>query len=267
MGVKTGKFEPQTVGVVAKKADGWALIDTFAGKYWVYLDGNARYIEKTVKVYGGKEDSSPEGLLEPQIVKIIEQEGDWLKIETSNGEKWVNPTLNLYPEGVTVIGDSVCLGAKKALPERIENCAVDAAGSRQMWQARNLLSELENARELREYIVIALGTNQNKNTFEQIEQILKDLRPGHRVIFVTPYNGKLDESSVTNKIAAYIRTLPEQYPFVTVADWASVIAPQKNLIGGDYVHIGGNKVCVKIYVDCVIDALAEAKTKPSKSPF
>jgi peptidoglycan/LPS O-acetylase OafA/YrhL len=166
--------------------------------------------------------------------------------------------------GVTIIGDSVCLGARRNLSVSIANCHVDVEGSRQMYQGYYLMSALQNNDSLREYVVIALGTNQNVNSFNYIEQIISDLRPGHRLIFVTPYNGAMNESWITYKIMQYLRQLPALYPFVTVADWAELIGNQPMFLNADKIHIGGNTPAINLYTNCIIDAIGAAAAKPAK---
>jgi hypothetical protein len=165
---------------------------------------------------------------------------------------------------VLVIGDSVCLGARKALLETLPNAKVDTEGSRQVWQGYNLMMREQNAGRLPEYVVISLGTNVNKNVFDYIEKIIGDIAPGHRLIFVTPYNGKVGKSTLSYKTADYIRELPDRFAFVTVADWAETIAPHPNAIGADKIHIGGNKDGIALYVECVTEALWVAAAKPAK---
>ena len=166
--------------------------------------------------------------------------------------------------GVTIVGDSVCLGARKKLIETIPDCTVDAAGSRQMWQGYDLLMQLQNNNSLREYVIIALGTNQRSDSLERIDRIIADVKSGHRLIFVTPYNGAMKETWMTYKIIQYERTLPEIYPFVTVADWASLIQNQPHLLGVDKIHIGGMQTAINLYTNCIIDAINTAAMKPAK---
>jgi peptidoglycan/LPS O-acetylase OafA/YrhL len=166
--------------------------------------------------------------------------------------------------GVTIVGDSVCLGARKKLMESILNCTVDAAGSRQMWQGYDLLMQMQNSNSLREYIVIALGTNQRSDSIEKIDKIIANIKSGHRLIFVTPYNGAMKETWMTYKIIQYERALPAVYPFVTVADWASVIKNQHQLLGVDKIHIGGMQTAINLYTNCIIEAINTAAMKPAK---
>ncbi|MCL1813380.1 MAG: acyltransferase, partial [Treponema sp.] len=166
--------------------------------------------------------------------------------------------------GVTVVGDSVSLGARKKLTESIPDCYVDAEGSRQMWQGYNLIMALQKNHSLREYVVVSLGTNQNINSLDYINKIIDDLQSGHRLIFVTPYNAAMNESWMTYKIMQYLRTLPDIHPFITVADWALQIDKQPQLLGSDKVHIGGNTTAINLYINCIINAINNAAAKPAR---
>ena len=61
-----------------------------------------------------------------------------------------------------------------------------------------------------------------------------------------------------------MRTLPGKYPFVTVADWAELIAAQASLLGSDKIHIGGVQAAVDLYTNCIIDAINAAASKSAK---
>jgi len=124
--------------------------------------------------------------------------------------------------------------------------------------------DLQNRSELREYVVIALGTNGHNNYKKLLTQFIDDLEPGHKLIFVTPFDGRSNENSkITSATAAWLRELPEQYDFITIADWAGLISSQVNLLAGDKVHMGGKKSTV-LYAECVVEALNTASQKPAK---
>ena len=166
--------------------------------------------------------------------------------------------------GVTIIGDSVTLGARRYLAQTIPDCHVDAEGSRQFAQGYDLINALQNNDSLREYVVVALGTNANENSFSYIDRIAGDLPDGHRLIFVTPFNASMNETWITYKILQYLRKTPDRFPYVTVADWAEAIGKQPRLLGSDKVHIGGNPTAISLYTNCIIDALNIAGAKPAK---
>jgi hypothetical protein len=45
-------FSPQSVSILKKNAEGWALIRAYNGDYWVYLNDNLRFIDKTAMSTG-----------------------------------------------------------------------------------------------------------------------------------------------------------------------------------------------------------------------
>ena len=79
---------PQTVEVLLRHADGWAMISTDRGERWVYLWANMRYIERSVFLYD-RPGGERVGRLDPQLVTILEQDGDWLQISTWLGPRWI----------------------------------------------------------------------------------------------------------------------------------------------------------------------------------
>ncbi|MCL2045383.1 MAG: acyltransferase [Oscillospiraceae bacterium] len=168
------------------------------------------------------------------------------------------------PNGVTIIGCSVALGARNMLLESIADSYVDTEGSRQLGAGYNLMMELQNNGELREYVVIALGTNVNSAYETLITNIINDLNPGHRLVFVTPFDGRyLGSTSTSVKTAEYMRTLPDLYSFVTVADWHSLVSTQTSLLASDNVHMGGDS-SRRLLTNCIIEALEVAANKPAK---
>jgi len=166
--------------------------------------------------------------------------------------------------GVSVIGDSVPLGAKTALENTLSDAYVDASVSRSLKAGVDIITDLQDKGELREYVVIALGTNGTNNYAKLYTQIIEALNPGHRLVIVTPFDGRLNENAkVTDKTAKWIRELPLSYDFITVADWNSLITSQSNLLAKDKVHMGG-KTSIKLYADCVAEAVKSASLKPAK---
>jgi len=85
-----GRHNPQTVTVIEKNTDGWALIGTYNGNWWVYLKNNSRYINRKTGLFNNKGDTSPFMIIAPQVVRIAKEEDNWLQIETQFGQKWIN---------------------------------------------------------------------------------------------------------------------------------------------------------------------------------
>ncbi|MCL2488355.1 MAG: acyltransferase [Oscillospiraceae bacterium] len=168
------------------------------------------------------------------------------------------------PAGVTIIGDSVALGARKRLAESIPHSDVDTEGNRSIALGYELVMEWQQAGTLREYVVVGCGTNGTADVFEKIDLLIANLAPGHRLILITPFDGRASEKWLSYRTMVYCREIADQYPFVTIADWAAVIKPREELLGADQIHIGGNAEAIQLYVNCVIEAINEASGKPAK---
>jgi len=66
--------------------------DETAGKkseaFW-----NKYYLNKQIPLFDEKEGKEPVGNVDRQILNVISQDGQWYKIDTWLGEKWINPDL------------------------------------------------------------------------------------------------------------------------------------------------------------------------------
>jgi len=87
---RAGSFGPQAVTVLDELSDGWALIHTYRGEYWVYLRANRRYIERPTGLYDYRGAMLPMSSIRPQVVDVLDQEGNWLRIGTWLGPKWID---------------------------------------------------------------------------------------------------------------------------------------------------------------------------------
>ena len=169
------------------------------------------------------------------------------------------------PKGVSIIGDSVTLGTREYLGQHVADSQIDAAGERQMDEALDVMQGQIEKNGLREYVVICIGTNSLDNYEELIAKVIKALPKGHRLIFMTPYDGRADATWNSSKVAVFERTLPEKYDYITIADW-NLLAPQhpEAFVETDGVHFAGNPAGDKLYAECINQALKEAKEKPVK---
>ncbi|MDR1463872.1 MAG: acyltransferase [Oscillospiraceae bacterium] len=169
--------------------------------------------------------------------------------------------------GTTVLGDSICLDAREGLIQAVPDCKVDAQVSRFLYQGRDMMLQMQRADELREYVIIALGTNASDYYESQIEAIIDGLGPGRRLIFVTPYDGRWNKTWASYRTMEFERTLEAKYPYVTVADWAAAISGHTDLLAADGIHFRTSDAkdpASKLYVDCVLDAILRASRKPAK---
>ncbi|MGT2784952.1 acyltransferase family protein [Streptococcus merionis] len=168
-------------------------------------------------------------------------------------------------EGTLVIGDSVALRASDGLTDAIDGVVVEGEVSRTLEGAYAFLQESIKNRTLPRDVVIAAGTNTIANYEEVLDNIIKAVPQGHRLILVTPYDGRVagNPASLANLTRDYELKLAEKYDWVTVADWYKVAINSPQIWHfTDYVHFGNDSDSIRegqeIYAKTVTDALAKA---------
>ena len=201
---------------------------------------------------------------ESLIVNSLNQAATKMQTTRKHADQKTATNYNVA-EGTTVIGDSVTLRSAEWIQESIPDAQVDAVVS------RNLVSGLEFFKNdianqtLLQNVVLALGTNPVDNYEELLDQYIELLPKGHRLILVTPYDGRTanDPSSIPVKMRQYELELAKKYDFVYVADWYQVAINNPQIwIGTDYVHYGADSESMaeggKLYSNMLKEALAAA---------
>ncbi|WP_125605984.1 acyltransferase family protein [Lapidilactobacillus bayanensis] len=173
--------------------------------------------------------------------------------------------LNAVPKGVSIIGDSVTLGTRQYLGAHVANSSIDAAGNRTMDLAYKVMMNQQKNHILRQYVVIAIGTNALNDWQLQTDKVINSLGKGHHLILMTPHDGSANATYNSEKLAVYERTLPRKYPWITIADWNSLAKAHPEVFkGSDGTHFGGNAQGNILFAQCVNDALIAAKKQPIK---
>jgi len=175
-------------------------------------------------------------------------------------------------DGVTMIGDSVNLRASDYLKQVLPDIQMDALVSRNLDSGLKVYETDIANRVLLKNVVIALGTNSSNNYQELLDKFVQELPKGHRLIFVTPYDGREanDSNSVTVQTREYELELAKKYDYVYVADWYQVAIDNPAIwVGTDSVHfglesdgsidVGGN-----LYANVVKEAVDQANQGPVK---
>ena len=159
---------------------------------------------------------------------------------------------------VNVFGDSVTLGAADVIYQTLGTVLVDAEVSRSILAAEGLFNDYTAKGQLTNYIVLALFTNTHYYTADETLRVLELVPPGRRVIVVTPYG--LD---YMEPMSEWLRALPSQYPYVTVADWNLAIRDHTELLAPDGMHMSGID-SKQLYANIIAQAIAQANKKPAK---
>ena len=175
-------------------------------------------------------------------------------------------------DGVTMIGDSVNLRASDYLKQVMPDIQMDALVSRNLDSGLKVYETDIANRVLLKNVVIALGTNSSNNYQELLDKFVQELPKGHRLIFVTPYDGREanDSNSVTVQTRQYELELAKKYDYVYIADWYQAAIDNPAIWAGtDNVHfglesdgsidVGGN-----LYANVVKEAVDQANQGPVK---
>ncbi|WP_137625418.1 acyltransferase family protein [Lactiplantibacillus pingfangensis] len=186
-----------------------------------------------------------------------------VKTKSTNGQQSTTPVKTA--KGVSIIGDSVTLGTRDYLGKHVANSTIDAQGERTMDLAYNVMMTQQKNHVLRQNVVICIGTNALDGWQQQLDKLIHDLEPGHRLILVTPYDQRANPSWNSSKLADYERTLPAKFKFITIADWQKLAAQHPDVFKGtDGVHFAGRESGDIIYAQAVNDGLKAAAKTPLK---
>ena len=164
------------------------------------------------------------------------------------------------PADVSMIGDSVMLGALPALQEALPGCVVDAKVSRQMWDAYGVIDTLEANGQLGGTVIIALGTN---GPFAESEGqgIIDRLGPDRQIYWVTAFGTSLAWQEQSN---SSIRALAEHNANVTLIDWAALASEHWDWLYSDGIHL--QSAGQAAYAQLIADALGYVPPPPTEDP-
>lgn len=204
------------------------------------------------------------------LVNGLHQADTKLNRTKSLAEKGEASSYNIA-DGVTIIGDSVTLRASTPLKEVLPDAQIDAQGSRNTAQAREIMSNNAAAGGLLKTVVVATGVNIVFNYEEELNELVKTLPKGHRLILVTPYDGNSDkyDNPVAEKHAQYARELAKKYAYVTIADWNTTAKQHPEIwVGSDHIHFGEDADTIaaggRLYAQEIQKAVTKAADGPVK---
>lgn len=158
---------------------------------------------------------------------------------------------------MTVIGDSVLLGASDHLLRRIDGVEIDAAVGRQVKGGLVRLADLRSRRALADTVVIHLGTNGFLGE-RPVREILWQLRDRKAVILVNVKAPRRWERPNN----AIIAQLSREYPNVRVLDWHAIGRRHADYFAADHVHLSGKGVIVISSEISRVSGLADAGKAP-----
>lgn len=205
-------------------------------------------LEKTILVESINQDIDKIKLDKEKVDELIKKDEDerYKKAKESN-------------QGITVLADSVLLGNRNMLEENIKNLHVNAEGSRPLENGAEIIRQLQKQGNLGSIVVIALGTNAIAEPKESLENIVKTLPNGDRLIFVTCYDNRYDQP---HRVSTAMQEIAKKYDFITLMEWEKEgMAHPEYYKGTDGVHFYG----VQKAYDAYLKMLKETIDKSLKS--
>ena len=129
---------------------------------------------------------------------------------------------------VTIIGDSITVGATSQLEQQLPGVDIRAQVSKQFYNGTSdnpggiqILRDLVDNGTLRETLVYALGTNGNF-TLDQAQEVVDLAGSSRKVIFVTNWT-KSNDYTANNNVLAKVKNDNKN---VSIADWEAAIESQ-----------------------------------------
>ncbi|MBO4107838.1 acyltransferase family protein [Streptococcus suis] len=168
--------------------------------------------------------------------------------------------------GVTIFGDSVTVRASTAIQEVLSDAVIDGTVSRHLTEAKNLIELYKKNNTLKETVIISLGTNTSDNYQELLDDLVANFPKGHRLIFVTPYDGNFSQdTSLAYQTGKYEKELAKENDFISIADWYQVaVANPAIWVGSDLVHFNLETNGAELFATTIQDAVDAAADGPVK---
>lgn len=127
------------------------------------------------------------------------------------------PAATKQPERtISVIGDSVFLGAAPSFQKLQKNAVIDAKISRQVYHGIDVAKKLQKKNKLGDTVIISLGTNSKFNPVTG-QELIDYLGPERTIYWINAYGKNLSFQDEVNKT---IRDLVEKNDNVFLIPWA-----------------------------------------------
>lgn len=131
---------------------------------------------------------------------------------------------------ITFIGDSVMLCAQEDIKNKFKNSNIDAKVSRQYWDLPKVLENLKKNNNIKDIVVIHLGTNYSINKKEFTES-LKSI--GNKKIFLI---NCIVTNSWEEQVNKTLKEISDEMDNVNLIDWYGFAKGKKELFYQDATH-------------------------------
>ena len=158
--------------------------------------------------------------------------------------------------GITMIGDSVMLGASPAISEIMPDAYIDALSSRDVCEGAEVAQRLQQEGILRDTVVVALGTNgpllEHEPYASGMQKLLEVLGTERQIFWVTVYCSYSEWMAMNNK---YLAELEQSRPNFHLIDWYPLALNNPDWLYSDGTHL--NMDGIYKYAQFIHDSLAQ----------
>jgi hypothetical protein len=133
---------------------------------------------------------------------------------------------------VTLVGDSVMVGAATAIEQALGPVRIDAALNRQFGTAIELLTSFKNAGQLSDTVVVHMGTN-GVITQDQMNAMMEVLKDRKRVVFLNLKVPRRWEQGDNDVLASTVA----KFPNAVLIDWHNIGNAHPEYFYEDGIHL------------------------------
>ena len=206
------------------------------------------YMSPDFSGFGSKPLSEP-------VVTYLSSDSDE---ETGSGGEDRTP-YNWEEHPIFIVGDSLTHGARSEISKAVgDGATIDGKDSRNMSAGVSILRDWQESGALTDdaIIVVCLAHNITDSTVKDAQKIVEMIKPGQSLIMMTGH-GRSNMAPINE----YIRSLPNVYSYITVADWDLTIAQSPSLLSDDGIHIN-RKQGNELYASLILRALEWTQPMP-----
>lgn len=151
-------------------------------------------------------------------------------LEINKPKEFVENNIDLSTIDITFIGDSIMLTASDKMKNEFKNAIIDAKVSRQAWDLPKVLENLKEKNNIKDIVVIHLGSNYkiNKQKFKANLLSLKNKK-----IFLI---NCIIPDPWEEQVNITIKEIADEMENVEIIDWYAVAKDKKELFYKDATH-------------------------------
>ncbi|KGK92041.1 acyltransferase [Desulfosporosinus sp. HMP52] len=191
---------------------------------------------------------SEKALAKSQVSQNLAQTADQEEIAATKGSKATDKKTDIQGNEITIIGDSLMINLEPVLQKRLPGIIIDAQLGRQMYQAPDLISRLEDEAKLRKIVMLELGTN-GSFTEKQLRKTLDSLERAEEILLVNTRVPKPWEREVNETLTK----VAESYSNIKLIDWHLLSSGHEEYFYPDGVHL--TESGVQAYGEILLEAL------------